>query len=124
MSAILVPSGGPAGVAGAVVRARPTHRELETFALAHLPGITKAKARRLARRCAAEPNPYEAILGRQIESAMLRGHDPTGDIAVRRVRAQERQSRPGQYPQAAQASVSSASPSVPEVSQRWALQRR
>lgn len=76
--------GGSAGETKSLVRARPTHRDLEAFARTRL-GVTAAKARRLARRAITDPNPYEAVLGRRIERRMLLGADPTADAAVRNV---------------------------------------
>lgn len=82
--------GGPAGALRGVVRPRPTHRDLEAFALAHVPGMTKAKARRLARCAISEADPYGSILGRLAESRMMRGADPTGNTAASRVDVERR----------------------------------
>lgn len=75
--------GRPVEGSAGLVRARPTHRDLEAFALSRLPGITRSKAKRLARLAVQEADPYTAVLGRSIEARMLRGADPTGDTALR-----------------------------------------
>lgn len=78
--------GGPAGAIRGEVRPRATHREIEEFLVRRISGLSKSKARRIARAVAAEPNPFEAALDR---SRVITYPDPTGETAVRNVMRQE-----------------------------------